>query len=235
MPSVFLPFLELKNESIFTLLKSISVRAYQPYILRYMSRLKTFFLTISVSTLTFGALAQQATHNVGVGTTTPNETAIMDVNNPYDPINNIKPKGLLIPTLNQLQRDLMSNMYADTLPDGLLIYEKDSGNFWFYRHENPQPLIPPYGDWVKLSTAGNSNSSMPTGGIIMWSGTIASIPAGWSLCDGSNGTPDLTDTFMLSVANNTENPALSTQGVSVVNTIIAPDRRFYKIAYIQKL
>lgn len=29
------------------------------------------------------------------------------------------------------------------------------------------------------------------GMILMWSGSIASIPGGWALCNGSNGTPDL--------------------------------------------
>ena len=38
---------------------------------------------------------------------------------------------------------------------------------------------------------------VPSGGIIMWSGTIASIPAGWYLCDGNNGTPDLRDKFVV--------------------------------------
>ena len=190
-----------------------------------------------MAVLTFGIqgiMAQQTTHNVGIGTTTPNETAILDVNNPYDPINNVRPKGVLLPALNQLQRDLMSGMYNDTLPDGLLIYETDSGNFWYYKHYTPAVVVPPIGEWTKLSTAGGSNSSMPTGGIIMWSGNIADIPSGWALCDGSNGTPDLTDKFVLSVASSAENPGLSTQGVSVVNSIVAPDRRFYKVAFIQK-
>lgn len=31
----------------------------------------------------------------------------------------------------------------------------------------------------------------------MWSGTVASIPAGWALCNGSNGTPDLRNRFVL--------------------------------------
>lgn len=35
------------------------------------------------------------------------------------------------------------------------------------------------------------------GTIIMWSGDAASIPAGWQLCDGTNGTPDLRDRFVL--------------------------------------
>ena len=39
--------------------------------------------------------------------------------------------------------------------------------------------------------------SVPTGGIIMWSGSIASIPAGWFICDGTNGTPNLTNRFVV--------------------------------------
>jgi len=37
----------------------------------------------------------------------------------------------------------------------------------------------------------------PTGGIVMWSGSIATIPSGWALCNGSNGTPDLRDRFIV--------------------------------------
>jgi hypothetical protein len=38
---------------------------------------------------------------------------------------------------------------------------------------------------------------IPSGGIIMWSGSIASIPSGWFLCNGSNGTPDLRNRFVV--------------------------------------
>ena len=38
--------------------------------------------------------------------------------------------------------------------------------------------------------------AVPSGGIIMWSGSIASIPTGWLLCNGSSGTPDLRDRFV---------------------------------------
>jgi len=37
----------------------------------------------------------------------------------------------------------------------------------------------------------------PSGGIIMWSGSVASIPSGWFLCDGSNSTPDLRNRFIV--------------------------------------
>jgi len=43
------------------------------------------------------------------------------------------------------------------------------------------------------------NGTIPIGGIIMWSGTIAEIAnlSGWELCDGNNGTPDLRDRFVI--------------------------------------
>jgi len=37
----------------------------------------------------------------------------------------------------------------------------------------------------------------PVGGIIMWSGTAALVPAGWAICNGQNGTPNLTDKFVV--------------------------------------
>lgn len=40
-------------------------------------------------------------------------------------------------------------------------------------------------------------AAFPSGGIIMWSGTIAAIPSGWYFCNGSNGTPDLRDKFII--------------------------------------
>jgi len=36
-----------------------------------------------------------------------------------------------------------------------------------------------------------------SGMIMLWSGSIASIPSGWYLCDGSNSTPDLRDRFVM--------------------------------------
>ena len=39
--------------------------------------------------------------------------------------------------------------------------------------------------------------AIPKGAIILWSGSIASIPAGWQLCNGTNGTPDLRDRFVV--------------------------------------
>jgi hypothetical protein len=40
-------------------------------------------------------------------------------------------------------------------------------------------------------------SSVPSGCILLWSGSIGSIPAGFVLCNGSNSTPDLRDRFVV--------------------------------------
>ena len=53
------------------------------------------------------------------------------------------------------------------------------------------------------------------GCIIMWSGAIVDIPEGWLLCDGTNGTPDLTDKFIRAV--NIDNEV----GVAVGNNVVA--------------
>lgn len=41
------------------------------------------------------------------------------------------------------------------------------------------------------------NTAMPSGAIIMWSGSVVSIPAGYYLCDGNNSTPDLRGRFVI--------------------------------------
>ena len=42
---------------------------------------------------------------------------------------------------------------------------------------------------------------IPKGVIVMWSGTLATIPSGWALCDGNNGTPNLKDRFVVGAGN----------------------------------
>lgn len=51
---------------------------------------------------------------------------------------------------------------------------------------------------TELATAG---ASLPSGLIAIWKGSISTIPDGWVLCDGQNGTPDLRDKFVLGAGN----------------------------------
>ena len=48
-----------------------------------------------------------------------------------------------------------------------------------------------------IGVQASSGATIPAGLISMWSGSIGSIPSGWYLCDGSNGTPNLTDRFII--------------------------------------
>jgi microcystin-dependent protein len=48
-----------------------------------------------------------------------------------------------------------------------------------------------------IGTQPATGATIPAGMIAMWSGSIGSIPSGWYLCDGSNGTPNLTDRFII--------------------------------------
>jgi hypothetical protein len=47
-----------------------------------------------------------------------------------------------------------------------------------------------------IQTQINNIVGVPAGAIIMWSGVVGAIPAGWYLCDGTNGTPNLVDRFV---------------------------------------
>ena len=62
-------------------------------------------------------------------------------------------------------------------------------------------------------TTNLTNSFVPVGGIIMWSGTVAAAEAltNWAICDGDNGTPDLRDRFVLGVGSSS-NPSTASQG-----------------------
>jgi microcystin-dependent protein len=41
------------------------------------------------------------------------------------------------------------------------------------------------------------SAGIPSGGIIIWSGSSSAIPSGWYLCNGSNSTPDLRNRFVV--------------------------------------
>jgi hypothetical protein len=56
------------------------------------------------------------------------------------------------------------------------------------------------------------NALVPVGGIIMWSGIT--IPTGWALCNGSNGTPDLRNKFIVAADSLTKTGITTQSGIS---------------------
>ena len=70
-------------------------------------------------------------------------------------------------------------------------------------------------------SAAPAGSNVPSGGIIMWSGPADTIPDGWALCDGTNGTPDLVNRFVLGAGANKSIFALSSQNQGMSNSMSA--------------
>ena len=66
-------------------------------------------------------------------------------------------------------------------------------------------------------TAWVSSSAFVSGMIIMWSGSIATIPTGWFLCNGSNSTPDLRDRMVIGAGSTY---AVNATGGSATTTLI---------------
>lgn len=65
---------------------------------------------------------------------------------------------------------------------------KDSSDVTIQTYDNLYGII---------GTAPAAATPTPAGVIVMWSGSIGSIPSGWVLCNGSNGTPDLRNRFVV--------------------------------------
>lgn len=62
-------------------------------------------------------------------------------------------------------------------------------------------------DISNLVTSIANFSAIPIGCIVMWGGSVATIPSGWRLCDGTNGTPDLRDRFVIGARSDSSGPA----------------------------
>ena len=91
-----------------------------------------FFILIACF---FTGFAQQ---NIGINTTNPDPSAALHVE--------ADDKGMLIPRLTTEQREMISNAAI-----GLLVFDTDTGSFWFYNGTGWADLSDPNGDdvWQK--------------------------------------------------------------------------------------
>lgn len=92
----------------------------------------------------------------------------------------------------------MSNNKVKITSDGITCtdcnIDVSGGNIYTDTPENTDiSNIVPTTQWV--SDYISSLTGIPIGGIIMWNG--ATPPVGWALCDGNNGTPNLSGRFVL--------------------------------------
>lgn len=95
---------------------------------------KSLYVAAIISASTLGVFAQKA--NVGIGTTQPDESAVLDINSSN--------KGLLIPRMSLQQRNSIQNP-----ANGLMVYQTDLlSGFYFYDGK----------EWKPLTTETNANS-----------------------------------------------------------------------------
>ena len=75
-------------------------------------------------------------------------------------------------------------------------------NYKFVLADSANSVIQTYDNlYGIIGVQGTSGTTIPSGLITMWSGSIGSIPTGWNLCDGSNGTPNLLDRFIVAAGS----------------------------------
>lgn len=129
--------------------------------------------------------------NVGVGTTSPDLSAALDISS--------QNKGLLVPRLNTLQRLAISNP-----ANGLLVYDTDDSCFYFYNTLIWQSLCQPIsgngGTGVTGPTGATGSTGIPgptgpagTTGLVGPTGVIGlSGPTGATGANGSTGPTGVT-------------------------------------------
>ena len=61
----------------------------------------------------------------------------------------------------------------------------------------------------------------------MWSGSVGSVPSGYKLCDGNDGTPDLRDRFIVGAGNN-----YAVDSTAGITTSVGTNA--YALAYIMR-
>lgn len=165
-----------------------------------------FFLIMGLALISYAAIAQPVSDGVGIGTLTPDASAILHI---QPPSNN---KGLLIPRIT-------STTNIASPAEGLLVYDEVLNRFCFYDGSSwltLNEMVRGVGS-TTVTHSGNvsvtgtitatdyglnatGNGPVPRGGIIMWSGST--VPTGWALCNGTSGTPDLRGRFIVGSGQN---------------------------------
>lgn len=89
-----------------------------------------------------------------------------------------------------IQKGIFSVLLGSVVSLDNLVFDKQ---YWLEIKVNNEVMSPRQ----IIGSAAYAIAGVPSGVIVMWSGPISNIPKGWVLCDGTNGTPDLRDRFVV--------------------------------------
>jgi hypothetical protein len=99
-----------------------------------------------------------------------------------------------------------------------------SANVVLYTYDNINGIPP-----------ASSVVNVPSGGIIIWSGSATAIPTGYILCNGTNGTPNLQNSFVVGAGNNyAVNNTGGFVASGVMSSVGSYQPLYYALAYIMK-
>ena len=100
----------------------------------------------------------------------------------------------------------------------LWVYHNYGKEGFDYRYN----VLEGYNNMVLTDPAGNLGSiAFPSGIVMIWTKGTNNIPSGWALCDGNNGTPNLTGKFVLGVNPNSDKMEFRTVGMGGGNAKIS--------------
>lgn len=120
-----------------------------------------------------------------------NSKAILEVNNsdlPAIEVNQAQGSRFIVNTINE-RNDIPKTKRVR----GMLCYVVDVDKEYILIN-NRDSASTTESDW-KL------HSGLPKYSIIMWGGPVDQVPDGWHICDGTNGTPNLRDRFIVGAGN----------------------------------
>jgi hypothetical protein len=114
------------------------------------------------------------------------------------------------------------------------IWLSNENNYKFVLTDSSNNTLYTYDNIGGIPSAA-SITNVPSGAIFAWSGTIATIPTGYLICNGLNGTPNLLDCFIVGAGKtfnvNSAGGFVSPDTITTTGTNIPT---YYALAYIQK-
>ena len=152
----------------------------------------------------FGPPAPGSTHPGDLYVDLQSRTLWLGVDAAVDPTESVLISDIagLLGTIDQAEAD--ANQYTRNALDGLLPSPRNVA-YSKVNHTHTADQITDFTGAVTDIASNIPGLQFVRGMIMMWSGTLPEIGtgplAGWALCDGSNGTPNLRDRFIIGAGN----------------------------------